>query len=221
MQLDAKALTGTGITFDLTNPKPRDVNLRVDVAEALARQACHAGHVRSGTYSMAQRCVIGADALFRETGNVTLAAQYLLHEAWQAYTGPVSAPLGRLISGAYDLPRLQQRLTAAIHAAVGLRLPVGPAADAIALMDKRMEETELRHLFGRNRHRQADILPIRLTGRLSVWTWPDAADEFCRRIDRWMPTAEKTAQPRPQKPAKTAPTRNPCPSNEAHHGNYS
>lgn len=85
--------TGSGIAFDLVAPTRDMVNFDIDIAEALARLPRFTGHIRSGCYSVAQHSVMGADALFRETGREDIAAAFLLHDAHKAYIGDMATPV--------------------------------------------------------------------------------------------------------------------------------
>lgn len=89
--------TGSNRGVDLINPRPEMIDLKVDVAEGLARIARFAGQITSGPYSVAQHCVMGADALLRETGDTTLAAAFLLHDAHEAYIGDITSPAAAAI----------------------------------------------------------------------------------------------------------------------------
>ncbi|MCA0404890.1 MAG: hypothetical protein LCH39_01895 [Proteobacteria bacterium] len=90
--------TATGIAFDLIDPRPEMVDFEVDIAESLARQPRFTGHIRSGSYSVAQHCVLGADALLRETGRTEIAAAFLLHDAHEAYVGDMATPVSHALA---------------------------------------------------------------------------------------------------------------------------
>lgn len=92
--------TGSNRAVDLINPRPEMIDLKVDVAEGLARIARFSGQITSGPYSVAQHCVMGADALMRETGDTTLAAAFLLHDAHEAYIGDITSPAAAAIIAA-------------------------------------------------------------------------------------------------------------------------
>lgn len=90
--------TGSGRAVDLLNPKPEDIDFRVDVPEALARVARFTGHVRSGPYSVAQHCALGADAILRQTHRPEAALAFLLHDAKEAYVGDMSQPFKQALA---------------------------------------------------------------------------------------------------------------------------
>lgn len=215
--------TASGIAFDLIDPRPEMVNFEVDIAESLARLARFTGHIRSGGYSVAQHCVLGADALLRETGNRELAAAFLLHDAHKAYVGDMATPVAHALAAytgvcaaaditrrldasfdpkqAHDLAKqaayaglsaLKSNVDIAIHAAAGIPWPLPQDTHiAVKSMDLRMLATERRHLLGpspRLWHPSIETAhPVRLSGKLTVWPWPDAADAWRDRLKRYLP----------------------------------
>ncbi len=217
--------TGSGIAFDLLEPTPEMVNFEVDIAESLARLARFNGHVRSGAYSVAQHSVMGADALFRETGDTRLAAAFLLHDAHEAYVGDIASPVqialveaaGRSWDDAgmpetgrnyrYEIRAALKTLTGAIDrciiGAAGLSPPLPSEREAIKSMDLRMLATERAHLMVEPPHPwHPDVeaaRPLRLTHKFTVWPWPKAADEFKARCRRWLPRYQPLSlrKPRP------------------------
>lgn len=219
--------TGSGIAFDLLEPTPEMVNFEVDIAESLARIARFNGHIRSGAYSVAQHSVMGADALFRETGDTHLAGAFLLHDAHEAYIGdiatPVKAALIKKAGAGWDdagMPasgssaRLEMRaafqtlvgaIDRSIFAAAGLDFPQGAAREAIHMMDLRMLSTERAHLMLAPPHPwHPDVeaaRPLRLPHKFTVWTWPKAADEFKARCKRWLPRFHSPSLRRPRSAA--------------------
>jgi uncharacterized protein len=167
--------TASGIAFDLIAPIPEMVNFETDIAESLARLPRFNGHLRSGPYSVAQHSVVGADALFNETGRRDLAAAFLLHDAHEAYIGDITTPVARALaiyagetaSGGRDdlaaavarhaavkstesgIALMKERLDRAIHTAAGIAWPLPDnVREAVKLMDLRMLVTEQQHLLG-------------------------------------------------------------------------
>lgn len=199
--------TASGSAFDLLDPRPEDVHFAVDVAEALARIARFTGHVRSGPYSVAQHSVIGADALFAETHRPELAAAYLLHDAHEAYVGDIATPIAQALAqwalaammcgdtAVRDgLRDLKARIDKAIHRAAGMAWPLPAEIRAkVKLMDLRMLATERRHLLGPSPMPWAVAIetaePVPLRGKLTVWPWPKAAEEYRIRLTRYCPAA--------------------------------
>ena len=197
--------TCSGLAYSLIAPEPAMVNFAIDVAGPLARQARFSGHIGSGAYSVAQHSVEGADALLAETGDKRLAALFLLHDAHEAYIGDLCTPVklaleqfAQVMGGpaaariARDsLKALAHTHDRAIHAAAGLELPAPAEAEIIKAMDIRMLITEREHLLGPSPAPWGPVFeaaqPLRRTGRLRVMPWPDAADAFMARAQRWLP----------------------------------
>ncbi len=83
--------------IDLAALQPEDINWQ-DVAERLASMPrFNKGHF-GPPYSVAQHCVMGADAMWRETENATLAAQFLLHDAHEAFLGDITSPVAKMLA---------------------------------------------------------------------------------------------------------------------------
>lgn len=196
--------TGTGLVFDLLQPRAEMIDLKVDVAEALARVPRFAGHVRSGAYSVAQHSVMGADALWRETGRRDLAAAFLLHDGHEFVIGDITTPVAGALTrlGGPQVGRaieyLKRQVDRAVFQAAGMEFPFAPdVAAAVKAMDWRMLATERRHLVAPTPLRWAAEVeaakPIRLVGKFRVWPWPEAADEFRARLDAYLPRKKRTA----------------------------
>jgi hypothetical protein len=197
--------TASGAAFDLLDPRAESVRFAFDVAPALARIPRFNGHVPSGPYSVAQHCVIGADMVVRETGNVRAAAHFLLHDAHEAYVGdiarPVAAaiavsaarsasslvPIGSVVDG---IATLKARIDVVIHEAA--RLPaITPEEQAIVSeMDERMLETERRLLLPTCERRwSASTKPLKLPGGLKPWPWPVAAERWLEALSKFCPNS--------------------------------
>lgn len=149
--------TLNGGFIDLLDPKPEQIDWR-ELSIALARQARFNGHTPRGFYSVAQHCMIGAAAIYRDTRRMDWAAAFLLHDAHEAYIGDDTSPklkaletlccemasdthAGEWFKQAYR--SLQKRLAAAIYAAAGAQWPLSAAAKAIVKeYDLRMLRTE-------------------------------------------------------------------------------
>lgn len=205
--------TASGRAFDIIMPRKEDVDFEVDIPEALARIARFTGHIRSGPYSVAQHCVIGADFLFSATHRHDLAIAFLLHDAHEAYIGDISTPVAaaiaertsdeyadagihvRNIAAARSrraLATIKDDIDAAIHTAAGIAWPLSHGARAVVKnMDLRMLATERRHLLGPSPRKWDDIHedtePLPLRGRIKVWPWTRAADEYRARLHAYLP----------------------------------
>ncbi|GHE50831.1 hypothetical protein GCM10019059_07410 [Camelimonas fluminis] len=192
--------TSKGRAFDLLNPTPEMVDLKVDVAEALARIPRFGGHVMSGPYSVAQHCVVGADYLMQQTRDKTLAAAFLLHDAHEAYIGDMTSPVVQAISARMATPRLfgvvlgllKDHLDAAIYAAAGMRWPLtAEVRQIIKQTDLALLRTERDRLLTRPPQPWQDEIerahPLRLANKLKPQPWPDAAADYVDRLNRYCP----------------------------------
>lgn len=197
--------TASGRAFDLLHPDWRQVDFDVDISEALARIARFTGHVRSGPYSVAQHCVVGADAVFRDTGDREAAAAFLLHDAHEAYVGDIATPIvGTLVDIAREIGgemsaalmracfrELKSRQDGAVFLAAGAATLKHAHQDIVHRYDIGMLATERAQLLGPSPkpwHRAIEAAaPIRLTGRLTCWTWPDAAERYRQALRRYLP----------------------------------
>lgn len=125
--MNAWIQTVSGVAFDLDAPTPDQVRGH-DLAHALAGVNRFGGHLRV-YYSVAQHSVLAAALLWQRTRDrrATLAA--LLHDAHEAYTGDIKAPvkayLEQFAPGA--IADLEQRIDAAIAAWAKLELGQGAA----------------------------------------------------------------------------------------------
>jgi hypothetical protein len=208
--------TASGRAFDLLHPDWREVDFEVDIPEALARLARFTGHVRSGPYSVAQHCVVGADAILRDTRDRQAAAAFLLHDAHEAYLGDIATPIAQamiiraefLAGVGIDgfIKRSQDSLKAtldkAIYQAAGLNDDGCPARYRALVKDYdiRMLATERLQLLGKSPQPWHPAIeaaePIRVNGKLTCWTWPDAAEAYRDRLRRYLP--ERFGAPSPQ-----------------------
>ncbi|MFG1255916.1 hypothetical protein V5F79_01225 [Xanthobacter flavus] len=213
--------TGTGRAFDLMAPTADMVDLEHDVAEALAREPRFGGHVRSGPYSVAQHCVLGADAIIAETGSIETARAFLLHDAKEAFIKDQMTPLkqafaahvglvfemehgasgiglpaaarqtGKLIFWR-ALAEMEFKVDAAIHAAAGHPWPLPPdIAARVHHWDLAMLAAERRDLLCKPPkpwHPSVErVPPPARIGRIKVWPWPKAADEWRARLHQLFP----------------------------------
>lgn len=199
--------TWSGRVFPLIDFAEGDVDLFGDVAESLARTCRFGGHVAGPPYSVAQHCVIGADAALEETGDANLAAYVLLHDAHEFVFGDVTTPVAiwmadmeREIFGSTDIVRTliataKSRLDAVIWRAAGM-LPPGKTYRAqITEYDLRLLATEQRQLLARSPiswGAEIDAArPIRLRGSLKAWPVARAADEYRDRLASLCPAARR------------------------------
>jgi len=208
--------TGTNRAVDLMAPAHASIDLLVDVAEALARLPRFNGHVRAGAYSVAQHCCLGADAILAETGSAPLARAFLLHDAHEYAVGDIATPaahaleerVGRELAALMPhmeaqaarigracfrraLAGLKADLDIAIHGAAGLPTPSPEITAGVKQWDLRMLASERAQLFGPAPYRWDEAVesaePVRFKGRIVVWPWPRAADEWRTRLFQLFP----------------------------------
>lgn len=207
--------TASGRAFDLLQPDWRQVDFEVDIPEALARLARFTGHVRSGPYSVAQHCVIGADAVFQATRDKEAAAAFLLHDAHEAYLGDIATPIVaalRRMAGTFEkgdaaltfaIGGIKERLDHAIYLAAGCPRARTAHHAVVKIYDLRMLATERAHLLVRSPQAWAPQIeaaqPLRLVGKITVWPWVKAAEEYRERLRRYLPETF-APQPAPSRP---------------------
>ena len=191
-------VTPSGTAFDLSAPKPESINLDVDIIEPLSKISRWNGGIQSGPFSVAQHCVMGADAIRETYGSTSLALHFLLHDAHEAYIGDISTPTIMALGCKASAEQLKSRIDAAIYARLGLRWPLTSSEAAfVRAMDQSMAKTEQIHF----RHPTPiplfdgydQVNPIRLKGKATVWTWPRAAEEYRTRLTRWHKSMSKAA----------------------------
>lgn len=89
-----------GGVMDLADPDQSEVHF-LEIAETLAKTARFGGRNRGPKLSVAQHCVMGAEALVNEASNIeraegtaqTIAAYFLLHDAHEAFIGDFQKPV--------------------------------------------------------------------------------------------------------------------------------
>lgn len=216
--------TTTGRTFDLMLPDWREVDLLNDVAEQLAQIARFSGAVPAGPYSVAQHSVVGADAVFRDTKDREAAAAFLLHDAHEYGLTDKTSPNAeaeietaeqiRPGSGAVvrEMQKLmKRRIDLAIYRAAGMGEDGCPQGfrPLVALYDRRLLITERNHLLGPQTRLWSEAVeaaePLRIPGKITVWPWHQAADEFRDRLRRYLPERFGAPSPQPKpKPRQSA-----------------
>lgn len=146
-----------GKAFDLVNPRPEDVNFQ-HMAIVLSRIARYAGHTERGSYTVAQHCVEGANAIIRDGHGRLAAAAFLLHDGHEYITTDMPTPImdalrvhATIITGSphagdivkQSMTSLKHTLDAVIYEAAGLPWPLPPEVRKIvAEYDLRMLQTE-------------------------------------------------------------------------------
>lgn len=187
-----------GSVMDLANPLDSDIHWPT-IASSLSKLARFNGINRGPMLPVAQHCVMGADALANETGDTTLCAYFLLHDAHEALIGDWSRPAVLFLADAlyrmHDIPMhrvrdaveaVKARLDQAIYRKAGLP-PSVPFA--VKEMDERMLRTETVALFGSNglKNLAGRELPMpKLTGAIKPWAPMKAEEVWLDRLSRYL-----------------------------------
>jgi len=89
-----------GSVMNLAALEPSDIDFAT-MANALAKNTRYAGvyskRYPMAIYSIAQHCVVGADVLFKETGDRVLAGYFLLHDGHEYIIGDITSPTGKFL----------------------------------------------------------------------------------------------------------------------------
>lgn len=146
---EALCYTPFGI-IDLSNPKESDVNICF-IAQALSRIPRFNGLTGDdGSYSVAQHCVIGADAMYEATGDKELAVRFLLHDAHEAFLSDIPRPVQKCFGSDFSeqLEALKSKWDEVIYHKFGLT-PPSPFEkdDPIHVMDDLMLAYEFQRFF--------------------------------------------------------------------------
>ncbi|SCD25534.1 hypothetical protein [Brucella inopinata] len=187
-----------GSLMNLAQPVEGDIHWPT-IAGALSKIARFNGFHSGPMLSVAQHCVMGADALASETGNTTIAAFFLLHDAHEALIGDWSRPAVLFLADTlYDLHNVpmqsvreaveavKARLDQAIYRKAGLP-PHVPFA--VKQMDERMLRAETLALFGKKglANLNAPELPMpKLTGAIKPWAPMKAEEAWLSRLSRYL-----------------------------------
>jgi hypothetical protein len=202
-----------GGVSDLVRPRQEDIDF-ADMANALSKGARFNGIYRCPAYSIAQHSVMGADALFNETGDAILAGYFVLHDGHEYRLGDwtrpavdalahfagaccgeteTTRPLAAFVAGA--VRKGVEAAKAALDVAIWQRANIPPItnmpayARQVKAMDERMLRAEGLALFGQKAapHLPAADLPApRLTGAIKPWGAMKAEEAFLDRLDRYL-----------------------------------
>lgn len=187
-----------GSLLDLLNVQPGDIDF-AEIANALSKINRFNGRCKGPGYPVAQHCVMGADAVLAETGQYTLAAAFLLHDAHEYLTGDIITPMVRgmdavLCGGraAAALDTIKRRIdrAIAIRLAAETGMDVAPilCAPTIKAMDRRMFDAEIMALFGPKAEPSllAPYLPApKLCGAIRPWGPAKAEEAWLNRLRRF------------------------------------
>ena len=212
--------TVTGRALEFAAPLVEPEHLYSEIAHALAQVNRYAGQTAT-PFSVAQHSVLMAEACEDETGDPTMAAWCLLHDAHEAYLGDTPSPAKAAFEGEFataaaeaGVPdriveaqiarwrtlrrRIEERLDAAIHRAAGLP-PIDDRGRAIVkLFDIRALKTERRDLMLPPPRRWVEPVeqaaPLKLRRRrITPWPVGQSAERFILALDRLCPTAAARA----------------------------
>lgn len=141
---EAWVLTHTGKRWDLTNPRPGDVDVN-DIAHSLAYQVRWNGHCHRW-YSIAEHCCHVADTVQHLTSDPGAAELGLYHDASEAYLSDIPGPLKPLLR---DYQEIERRHDEVIAEALGLRREF---ADVVKIADRWVQYWEANLLFPDSEH---------------------------------------------------------------------
>lgn len=192
-----------GSVRDLAAPDPMEIDFFA-MANALSKIARFNGSNPGIAYSVAQHSVMGADAIFNETGDTRMAAWFLLHDGEEYLLGDKVTPAQRLLeehaeqaggSGRGSGVRwhwtwIKRQWREAGWQAAALGLPDSSQQAHIDDYDRRMCNAEMLALFGPTARAQllltAKREPLRLKGGIRPWAPMKAEERFreaaCRFI---------------------------------------
>ena len=191
-----------GHGIDLLDIKAENICF-VTLAEHLGKEKRYNGATPRTEYSVAQHCVLGADAILADGGTETESAYFLLHDAQEAVWKDDPTPKKRAIA-----ERIQDRCgvtadrildvlngivaehDAAIHQAAGLPYPIPPEIEQIIhLYDKKMFVTEWQQLMHDWPHPNwsdyAGLDPINT--KIKPWRWDYACNQWMSRAKKLLP----------------------------------
>ena len=124
-----------GTLMDLMAVQPDEVDF-AEMANCLSKIPRFNGRYRVPGYSVAQHCVMGADALYSECGDALLAGYFLLHDGHEYLSGDVTRPMVAAIEKLAGLPRDLQAAAHLAEARIAPRVQEAPVE-----MDLSIEKT--------------------------------------------------------------------------------
>lgn len=155
---NAKFGTRSGYMFDILNPDGNMVSIE-EIAHCLAYECRYNGHVPGDNFlSVAEHSVEVCERIQRdvESGSVNVALIALLHDAHEAYTGDIVAPLKRLLP---EIKEIEKGIQDIIHAKFG----IDEVSDKTARVVKRADEQagEMETLIFANMRESEDVSGLR------------------------------------------------------------
>lgn len=156
---------GSGVYFDLANPSHELIKIE-DIAASLSKTCRFGGHCK-GFYSVAEHCVLAAEAAM-DAGECGEACRAIfLHDAAEAYVGDVVKPLKVMLP---EFCRIEKRIEREIEKAFGVDL--FNHEGVIRKYDLAMLFCERRQLFGEDN---------------LLWYGEGEVEPISRNIKFWIP----------------------------------
>lgn len=137
------ALFGTrsGYMFDLLNPDPNMVDIE-EIAHCLSYECRYNGHVPGENFlSVAEHSVSVCEKIQKsvESGAVNVALIALLHDAHEAYTGDIAAPLKKLLP---EIKDIETEIQSVINKKYGIEEVSEKTAGTVKRADLQVGEME-------------------------------------------------------------------------------
>lgn len=203
-----------GSAMDLANVLVDDIDFAA-MAAGLSKMARFNAIYRCPAYAVGQHSVMGADALFNETGDTVLAGYFLLHDGHEYLTGDGTRPMvdriqlqimriaaqAKLTSSAMKfLDKLAHRAIGEVKREIDIQIFKAAGIPDLELMpiyarqvkdmDNRMLVAEAKALFGPQAAVEClpsgDLRPPRLTGAIKPWGPMKAEEAFVDRLERYL-----------------------------------
>lgn len=199
-----------GTIADMVDVQPHDIDWR-HVAETLSKLPRYTGRHAGPVVPIGQHLVMGADAIFTETGDTVPAGYFLAHDVHEYLFGDLTRPSALAIdhhveailiergvsadaargAGKAAIERAKAHIDVAVHRAAGL-----PPLDGMPLyrrivreMDERMGYAEAQALYGSSRPIplvRCDLPPPKLTSAIRPWGPVKAEIAFLDRLERYL-----------------------------------
>jgi len=139
---NAKFGTRLGYQFDILNPDPNMIDIE-EIAHCLAYECRYNGHIPGDNFlSVAEHSVAVCERIQRdvESGSVNVALIALLHDAHEAYTGDIVAPLKRLLP---EIKEIERTIQEAVHTKYGIDEVSEKTARTVKRADEQAAELEM------------------------------------------------------------------------------
>ena len=127
--------------FDILTPDPTMVDIN-EIAHCLSYECRYNGHIPGDNFlSVAEHSVAVCDRIQRDvdSGSVNVYLIALLHDAHEAYTGDIVAPLKRLLP---EIKEIERGIQEVIHAKYGIDEVSDKSARVVKRADEQVGEME-------------------------------------------------------------------------------